>query len=443
MSLVSKNAVPPHEVSRAAELATGIPSAHVTAERSSSLPATRSGTMNEFKVRIEKDFRVLENLREEWDRAVIDLGGTIYLSYDWSRTWWEFYGAGKDLRIFLFYAGEQIVGILPLYVDRVGFGPLKCSIARLVCANIPPKAFNPPIHPDWAEKIFQAVLTQLIERDGCDVLSFGPLSEEQTTAKALEAVARKETSLVSNVELLSEGVVSVFHLPNSLDDYFESLDKDERKKRKYELRLLRRERQTTEDVLSEPTRVEAEFDDFARQHAAQWVDKGKLGHFGSWPQALEFNRALVKSQGRLGRVRFIRILAGNETVSSQYAFVFGKSIYWELPARVIGQNWQRFSLGPAGFFALVDAATKEGVTRVEGGLAHYDYKQKLKAREFTVHVVRIVGRSTGSRWRARLFLGLRSALLVAYYKIWYARVSPRLPAAFRKPIWSFWLRLDF
>jgi hypothetical protein len=130
-------------------------------------------------------------------------------------------------------------------------------------------------------------------------------------------------------------------------------------------------------------------------------------------------------------------------ISSQYAFAFAESIYWELPARVIGPNWQRFSLGPAGFFALVDAAIKEGKTRVEGGLAHYDYKQKLNAREFATHVVRIVGRSTGSRFRARLFLWLRSALLVGYYKIWYARVSPRLPAPFRKPISSFWLRLDF
>src|SRR5206468_5757264 len=103
--------------------------------------------MSEFKTTVATDYRSVENLRRQWDDAVIALGGTIYMSYDWSRTWWEFYGAGKDLRIFLFYAGEQIVGILPLYIDRVGCGPLKFSIARLVCANLPPKAFNPPIHP--------------------------------------------------------------------------------------------------------------------------------------------------------------------------------------------------------------------------------------------------------------------------------------------------------
>lgn len=422
---------------------TSVPSHDLLVQQPAAAEPSSPAAPGEFKTVVTSDFASIENLRQKWDDAVIAMGSSIYLSYDWSRTWWEFYGAGKELRIFLFFAGDRIVGILPLYIDRLGFGPLKFSVARLVGANIPPKAFNPPVHPDWAERIFEAVLTQLIERDACDVVSFGPLSEEQTTAKALETVARRQTRLVSGVDLLSEGVVSVFHLPKSLEAYFESLDKDERKKRKYELRLLRRERQTTEDVLSAPERVDAEFDDFARQHAAQWQDKGKLGHFGSWPKALEYNRALVRTQGKLGRARFVRILSGKEVVSSQYAFAFGNSIYWELPARVIGPNWQRFSLGPAGFFALVDAAIKEGKTRVEGGLGNYDYKQKLNAREFATYIVRIVGRAPRSRIRARLFLWLRSALLIAYYKIWYARVSPRLPAPMRKPIWAFWLRLDF
>ena len=86
---------------------------------------------------------------------------------------------------------------------------------------------------------------------------------------------------------------------------------------------------------------------------------------------------------------------------------------------------------------------KEGKTRVEGGLAHYDYKQKLNAREFHTRVVRAIGSRTSSRLRSSFFLALRFCLLWFYFKIWYARLSPRLPAAFRKPLWFFWLRLDF
>ena len=110
---------------------------------------------------------------------------------------------------------------------------------------------------------------------------------------------------------------------------------------------------------------------------------------------------------------------------------------------MVGQQWQRFSLGQAGFFALVDAAIREGKTRVEAGLAHYDYKQKLKATEHATRVVRVVGHRPASRLRTAIGLCLRFCLLWGYHKTWYRRISPRLPPLFRRPIWTLWLRLDF
>src|ERR1039457_352731 len=80
----------------------------------------------------ETSFEALQHLRGHWDDAVIRLGGSIYMSYDWARTWWEFYGAGKELRIFLFTSADRVVGILPLYIDSLGWGPLRFRVARLV-----------------------------------------------------------------------------------------------------------------------------------------------------------------------------------------------------------------------------------------------------------------------------------------------------------------------
>jgi CelD/BcsL family acetyltransferase involved in cellulose biosynthesis len=399
--------------------------------------------MADLEVRVERSFAALEHLRGLWDEAAVELGATIYMSYDWAKTWWQFYGGNKELRVFLFFVEQRLVGVVPLYIDRIGVWPFRLAVARLVCANIPPKAFQPPLHPDWADQIFQSILTRLFAEDRCDLLSFGPVSEEHGAAASLGKAARSEAALVGKVVERSEGVSSVFVLPNSLEAYFEALDKDERKKRKYELRVLKREPDVSEDVLSDPAQTAAEFEGFVRLHAQQWQGKGKLGHFGSWPQAEEFNRALVRTQGQLGRVRFVRVLAGQQVLSSQYAFSFGRSYYWELPARVVEPRWQRFSLGPAGFFALVDASIKEGKARVEAGLAHYDYKRKLNAREYQTQVVRIVARRLAARWRTALFTFLRWCLLWGYHKVWYNRVSPRLPARFRKPQWTLWLRLDF
>lgn len=60
----------------------------------------------ELECRIETDFGGLDLLRPVWDDAVIRLGGTIYMSYDWTRTWWNFYGEKNELRVFLFRSRE-------------------------------------------------------------------------------------------------------------------------------------------------------------------------------------------------------------------------------------------------------------------------------------------------------------------------------------------------
>jgi CelD/BcsL family acetyltransferase involved in cellulose biosynthesis len=396
-----------------------------------------------FTVRIETDFARLSGLREEWDRTLADHGGSVYFSYDWSRTWWEFYGKGKELRIFLCHLGESLVGILPIYIDRIGVGPLQFSIARLLGSNIPPKTFKPPVPSECAEAIFQLVLTQLLERDGCDIISLGPISETGGFLEKFKEVAQRRVALCSEVSLDREGVHTLFHLPKSLEELFSRMDKDERKKRKYEMRLLAKEEAVTRDVISAPEKVEAEFERFATLHASQWRDKGKLGHFGSWPRGLQYNLALVRAMARLGRVRFVRILAGGEVISSQFGFVFGQTWFWELPARLMDKKWNRFSLGTTGFFSLAEEAIKEGKTCIEGGIAHYDYKQKLGGTEYGLDLLRVVSKRSASKVRTRFYGWLRKCLQIAYYKIWYARVSPRLPATLRGPIWSFYLRLDF
>jgi CelD/BcsL family acetyltransferase involved in cellulose biosynthesis len=396
-----------------------------------------------LEARVENSFVGLEPLRAAWDQAAADLGGSVYLSFDWSRTWWEFYGTHKELRIFLFYAGGKLVSAVPLYIDRLGLKPLQFAVARLLGANIPPKSFNPPVHPDWAEAIFEVILTQLLDRDRCDLISLGPACESCGFLKRFESAARRRNPLCARVTLAREGVHTVFHLPGTLDEFFDGMEKDERKKRKYEMRLLTKEPSITRDVVAAPDQVEAEFERFAALHASQWRDKGKLGHFGSWPRGRQYNLALVQALAKLGRVRFVRILAGGEVISSQFAFVFGDFWYWELPARVMDRKWNRFSLGTTGFFGLAEEAIKEGKAHIEGGIAHYDYKRKLGGAEYGLEVLRVVANRFGSQVRTRLYSWLRRCFEIAYYKIWYARISPRLPAPLRKPIWSFWLRLDF
>jgi len=405
--------------------------------------ATPAPTVEKFSCGIYNSFEDLGALLTSWDEAVLAFGGSVYMTLDWCRTWWRFYGSGRRLRIVVFRNEERIVGLIPLYLEDLGIAPLRLRVARLVGSNIPPKVFNPPVDPAWAELVFDGLAKWAFGPGQCDILSLGPISSLHIAFDVFPKVAASLNDLVI-APAPEQGVHSVFWLPPGMEEYFEALSKNERKnRRKYELRLLRKDYNVVTDVLSEPPAVEAEFERFVPQHTAQWGCQGKPGHFGAWPDALEFNRALVQAQCKLGRTRFIRILADNQVISSQYAFAFGDSYFWELPARATGDQWERFSLGPTGIVTMIAAGITEGRKRIEGGLAHYDYKLRLNAREHATRTFRLISARPRSRVASRVLNLWRLSFLLGYHKIWYRRVAPHLPRRFWGPQWKSWLKLDF
>jgi hypothetical protein len=114
-----------------------------------------------------------------------------------------------------------------------------------------------------------------------------------------------------------------------------------------------------------------------------------------------------------------------------------------LPARAVASEWTRFSLGPAGLIATIEAAIRERARRLEGGLGHYEYKVKLGATEHAVLRFRVAAARPTARTRLVLFNALRKCLLYAYQKLWYRRIRTHLPFLARRSQARLWLRFDF
>ncbi len=380
----------------------------------------------------------------EWNRAVECLGGPVYMTWHWLRTWWQFYGERDLLRIFVFRRGGDIVGLLPFYVSHLGFGPLGVQVARLVGANIPPKVFDPPLASGVGRACLEWAVAVLTARDGCDLVSIGPVSAAWVETHQPEGDA---PGLVPGliVQRRAAGVYTVFELPESLDAWLGSLEKGEQKRRAYDLRRLRKDHPLRIEMIREPlAAVQAAFERFVEQHTRQWQAEGQPGHFGAWPRALEYHRALLPAMVAEGRARLMEIWAGDELVAGQYAFAHGDRWFWELPSRAIGEQWNRYSLGPTALVVMFGEAIAEGVRRVEGGLGHYDYKLRLGAREYPVYNLWF-RRPGGAGLRVRLgcLLGLQEALRLVLHKVWYRRVQPRLPPRWRRSQSRLWLRHDF
>jgi len=421
-------------------------SKHVPSTRGPGDRAVRDGRSAEsLHLETVANFEALPINSQAWDSAVQTLRGPVYMTLSWLRTWWQFYGDRDLLRIFVFREGGDIVGLLPFYVSRLGFGPLSVRVARLVGANIPSKVFDPPLWSGRGRACLERAVAVLMERDGCDLVSLGPVSGTWVETHQPEgSVSGRAPGWA--VQRRAAGVYTAFELPETLAAHLDSLGKNEQKnRRKYELRLLRKDYPVRVQTIRKPwAAVEAAFERFVEQHTRQWQAEGQPGHFGAWPRALEYHRALLPVMAAEGRARLMEIWAGETMVAGQYAFAHGGRWFWELPSRAIGEQWNRYSLGPTALVVMFGEAIAEGVHRVEGGLGHYEYKLRLGAREYPVYNLwfRRPG-GAGVRVRLGCFLGLQEALRLALHKIWYRRVQPTLPACWRRPQSRLWLRHDF
>lgn len=408
----------------------------------SRVPGFGASADSQLSCTVLRNFSEAEPLRAAWDQAVLETGGAVYMTFDWLHIWWSFYGGSSQLRLFVFRSGDRLRAILPFYIDTLGGGPFQIRIARLVGANVPPKVFDLPVSAADAPFVFRTVFDQLLVADRCELMSVGPVSGAQATTKVLEHACRDGSGIVGRWTT-TDGVHSVFHLPADIDQYFRSLSKNERKhRRKYELRALAKDHETRVEVVRNADQAVPEFERFAEQHRLQWAAEGRTGHFGAWPLGLEFNRALVAALSPLDRLRFIRIVADGATIANQYVFVLGDRFFWELPSREVDSGWDRFSLGPSAIVTMLSQAIDERMTRVEGGLAHYDYKVRLGATEYPTKTFRIVPHGLASQLRVAALLVVRGVMNVCYHKLWYRRIAPRLPETWWRPQWRWWLRLD-
>ena len=382
-------------------------------------------------------------LEKEWDELVIQTRGSMYLTCAWSRIWWQFYGKEKLLRIFFYRCKGKLVGVIPIYIEKIKIGLVQTLVARLVGAYNPARVFDVSIIKEHAAAVGEHLARHLLGPDRCDLISIGPVSDECEAKKVLFAAFEKMTNELGIVRDVAFGVYTYFDLPVTYDAYMQTLSNSERKNRQYYQKLLAKEHDVRLAVMHEPDEIEAEMPQFTSLHAAQWRQQGKPGYFSAWPQSDAFNHRLAVELARLGRTRLIKITAGEKPVIYEYIYIWGGCGYWQLSARAAGGVWDRFSLGATGAVVMIRSTIEEGINRIEGGVSHYDYKTRLGAIESNVSVLRLTSRRPSSIMKYHLCMALYKLYLNFYYKLWYSRIQPKLPSAFRRPIWITYTRLTF
>jgi CelD/BcsL family acetyltransferase involved in cellulose biosynthesis len=403
-----------------------------------SAPPTTAPT-HALSVQTLDSFEAAHPLREQWDQLVAESDSDIYQSYDWCRIWWRHYGAGRKLRIFVFRAHEQLVGIVPMFFEHLGPALLGLRMAKMVGCDSALTLCSLTVQPKWGPDAAKIILEDWLGSKHADAVWFGPLNGSDHSSASVRGALAALGGRARLVRDKALGVHATFNLPATFEEYFASLNKRQRQNLRRDMNLLGRSFRIESDAVDKMSQGTEEFAAFRQMHDAQWQTEGKLGHFLDWPGATDFNQDLMLDQVARKQFRLYRIAADGKVVSYQYGYRFARGFAWRLTARQLGEQWDRFGLGRFGLIKMLEIAISEGIRRVEAGIGHYEYKVQLGAQEFPVHSILISSASGVCGLRLKAFAAMAEMIHLFYYRIWFLRLAPKLPLK-RAPLRRLWIK---
>lgn len=263
----------------------------------------------------------LDGLREEWSRLLaVSASDSIFLSPDWSISWWEAYGAGKQLEILLFHRAGALVGIAPLYrVSSRWLGILSLWRLHLIGDGSGDSDYLDFIAARGEEEALASSVFDYLKKEGAPwhVLALSEVPSDSPLLAAMKAAAGRRGLL-----LVERHVPCTYaELPSSWDSYLASLKPRMRTKVRSLLKKLASDPRLEFRVLDDPALIEGWLEHLYHFHEARWRLEGQAGVFGL-PGKRDFYRRLTTRLFASGLLRFYGLFRDGVPIALQYCFAW-------------------------------------------------------------------------------------------------------------------------
>lgn len=240
----------------------------------------------------EDDFHALE---DEWGALVESGEFTIYQTFEWNKSWWKYFGAGKKLHIILMYDDDgSLITIVPFFRDSVcvAKNDVYACLRFLGSSVSQPKGPNLlGLHPysDYLdfiikpgyEEIAYAMLIQYLRRDevAYHEIILDEIPEESTVWKYLIPELESKNY---DFKIENSSVCPIIKLGGSWDDYQNSLSKKQRYNNNRALRMVDEDSKKGFHVkeVQNVDELNETFDLLVDLHQKRWNQMGFPGAFG-------------------------------------------------------------------------------------------------------------------------------------------------------------------
>lgn len=391
-----------------------------------------------FDLRVSSDFDELADMQGEWDKFIESIKGEIFLTYDWCRIWWKYYGKGRELLILIFRRYNEICAILPMFRETIWLGPVYIRAVKIVGTDFIPVTMTVPIKNDFMIDITQSFIDQLKKRWSWDILHIGPICGRYDSFDDLFDAFRKTGIHKADARIRKNDVQTYFKIANNWEEQVANLVKSEQKNIRKKYQRLLKEGIIVKSVLANSQNILEVFDNFVQVHQSYWQELGKAGHFVAWPSSYEFHREVSDAQFKKGRLRLNEIMVDNKCIGFSYRYKYGNTYYCFLSAR---NQPTKYDFKLIEFAESVKNAQIEDVNYLDSMRGVYDYKLRLGCHLLPIKNLFVISNGVSSLVRVTCFRFLASVLDICYVKLWRRRIAPRIKVKVGE-FWRIWLRTN-
>jgi CelD/BcsL family acetyltransferase involved in cellulose biosynthesis len=315
-----------------------------------------------LRCEVVSDFGRLQQLLPGWDQLWRgNLQAEIFQSAGWAAAWWRSFGHHYTLCTIAVFAGNELVGIVPL-VKRDGvirfLGTPEADYADIICTEA------------WAEPVLMAGLKTLLESVGdwtecC-------LEHLSDTSMMVRYGRKLPRELVSRLHFVPAGACQLIVRQDESDPIFDSLlSKNHTKRRRNKLQksgtLSFRHLETGADI-------ETHLPQFCRQHMRRFLATGRESLCAN-PEFQSFMKALIQELGPTKRVRFGVLEFNNRPLAWHFGFESnGKFMLYQ---HTFDLDASEFTPGELMLWNVLSYAKAQSVHEFDFGSGDELYKQRF------------------------------------------------------------------
>lgn len=272
-----------------------------------------------IKIEIIDSEEGFKNLQKDWDDLLLKSHGSIFQSWKWLFTWWQYYEEGKYLSLLIFKEGNKLIGLAPFFISSTYLGlPLK----KYSFLGTGPSDYGDFLVLPETRKEYFIVLEEFLKKDNAwDIVDLEQINENSPNLPYLENLIKN----IGGKKIFQEKSVQL-ELPKNYEELLAGLSKKFSWNINYYNRRLKRDYQFEIKKITKDDNIEKWMKTFFNLHQKRWLKK-KTPTLLLIPKFQKFHQEVAKFFSQDDCLELYFLILNEKIVASLYGFKSGNCFY--------------------------------------------------------------------------------------------------------------------